>query len=182
MGDYLGDGYYIVPAIGIIGIGGYLFKYPPLVRITIETLETMFLAGLASAVLKIGVGRARPNREDHDPSDFDPFNFFDEGFHSFPSGHALVGGSIAGVLAQEFDCVAVDILAYTLVAGLTAFHRIYNDKHWASDVFFGSALGATIGHSITRNRQERKQESPEVLLLPDFSYPDYSALRLTILF
>ena len=73
--------------------------------------------------------------------------------HSLPSGHSSAIWSVATVIADRTDNVFVDIACYGLAA-LTSISRIQQDKHWASDVFIGSAIGYFIAKKIcTLNRK-----------------------------
>ena len=81
-----------------------------------------------------------------------------DGFHhnSFPSGHTSVVFAAAAVLGSYYkDKKWVGITSYTL-AGLVAISRNYDDKHWASDVVAGAALGYSIG-KLVYNKHERRR-------------------------
>jgi membrane-associated phospholipid phosphatase len=47
---------------------------------------------------------------------------------------------VATVIADRTDHLIVDGICYGLAA-LTSLSRIHEDKHWASDVLIGSAIG-----------------------------------------
>jgi len=58
----------------------------------------------------------------------------------------FVAFSWATVLAEEYkDKPFIGIVSYALAA-CTAFARVYNNKHWVSDVF----VGAVLSHFITK--------------------------------
>lgn len=57
-----------------------------------------------------------------------------------PSGHATSVWAVATVIADRTDNGFVDAACYG-VATLTSLSRIYVDRHWASDVLIGSAIG-----------------------------------------
>lgn len=61
---------------------------------------------------------------------------------SFPSGHTALSFMAAEFLHQEYGHVSpwYSIAGYT-VATATGFLRIYNDKHWLSDVLAGAGIG-----------------------------------------
>ena len=64
------------------------------------------------------------------------------GLNSFPSGHtftAFVGAEMLRLeYGQEYPAIAV---AGYAVATLTGALRIYNNRHWASDVLAGASVG-----------------------------------------
>jgi len=63
---------------------------------------------------------------------------------SFPSGHAMMGFSVATVFAHRYrQHKWVPYLAYGL-ASVISFSRITNQAHFASDVLFGAATGFAI--------------------------------------
>ncbi|AGC78287.1 PAP2 superfamily protein [Nonlabens dokdonensis] len=61
---------------------------------------------------------------------------------SFPSGHTALSFLAAEFLHQEYGHLSpwYSIAGYT-VATATGFLRIYNDKHWFSDVLAGAGIG-----------------------------------------
>lgn len=62
--------------------------------------------------------------------------------NSFPSGHTAVAFTGAEILWQEYknESLWVGISGYSL-ATFTAYMRIYNQRHWASDVLAGAGIG-----------------------------------------
>ena len=66
------------------------------------------------------------------------------GFDSFPSGHSGKAFLGAELVRMEFGN-GWGAAAYS-VAGVTDFMRIWNDKHWLSDVVAGAALGILSAH------------------------------------
>jgi len=178
VGKWLGDGRLIVPLFLVSGAGGYLGKNQRLVRMSVETLETLALSGLAVQILKVSTGRSRPFR-DSGSWDFAGPSFSNEAFHSFPSGHAVTIGSVAGVLAGEFGSIWIDLAAGGLV-GLTAFQRMYADQHWASDAFLGSAIGIATGYSIARHRKEIAKT--RFLVTPVTLPPSQPGIQITYIF
>ena len=67
---------------------------------------------------------------------------------------------MATVVATSYSkTIWVPILCYTF-AGLTALSRVYQNDHWFSDVFVGSALGFAIGKTIINNQMKRLKIIP----------------------
>lgn len=62
--------------------------------------------------------------------------------NSFPSGHTATAFMCAHLLAREYWDVSpwIGIGGYTVAAGV-GFLRMYNDRHWLTDVVGGAGLG-----------------------------------------
>ncbi|MEE1962297.1 phosphatase PAP2 family protein [Allomuricauda taeanensis] len=62
--------------------------------------------------------------------------------NSFPSGHTATAFMGAEFLYQEYKDVSVwyGITGYVVAAG-TGFFRMYNDRHWLTDVTAGAGIG-----------------------------------------
>jgi hypothetical protein len=57
------------------------------------------------------------------------------------------------------------------LAGFTGYQRIYDNKHWFSDVFVGAAIGYLIGNSIVDSEENRNKNDflSEVTVMPSLS-------------
>lgn len=62
--------------------------------------------------------------------------------NSFPSGHTATAFMGAEMVYQEFkdESIWYGVSAYTVAAG-TGFFRMYNNRHWLSDVAMGAGIG-----------------------------------------
>lgn len=62
--------------------------------------------------------------------------------NSFPSGHTATAFMGAEFLYQEYKDVSIwyGIAGYAVAAG-TGFFRMYNDRHWFTDVIAGAGIG-----------------------------------------
>jgi len=63
-------------------------------------------------------------------------------FNSFPSGHTATAFVGAEFVYQEYKDVSIyyGLSAYAIAAG-TGFLRIYNNRHWVTDVAAGAGIG-----------------------------------------
>ena len=85
------------------------------------------IMGLSTHYLKQGVGRLRPSGNEH---------------NSFPSGHTASAFVAAEFLHQEYKDVSPWIgYGGYFVASVTGTLRMYNNKHWFSDVVAGAGIG-----------------------------------------
>jgi membrane-associated phospholipid phosphatase len=112
--------------------------------------ETGFLSGeagidafLDTEIFKYAFGRDRPFAGDGRG------RFF-EGGDSFPSQHAAISFAIASVIAHEYTGPMTQLLAYGVAGGVSAA-RFAGQKHFATDVLVGSALGWYTGRQVFRS-------------------------------
>lgn len=129
----------LVPAV-MIGTGLAL-KKPGLTHSGLRAVTSAALAGGVTAVLKFAFGRERPNVEGSEPLDFEPFESL-LGDASFPSGHTASAFGFASSLADDVQPLWAKIGLYALATG-TAWSRVYNNKHWTSDVVGAAIVGIT---------------------------------------
>ncbi|MEH0934417.1 phosphatase PAP2 family protein [Micromonospora psammae] len=112
-------------------------------RLALWVVTTMAVGGLLGALLKLLVGRHRPDL-------LDPVARA-AGF-AFPSGHALNAALAAGVLLLVFLPFTRDRpgsrlalwLAAVLLTVVTGWSRIALGVHWTSDVVGGWVLGVAV--------------------------------------
>ncbi len=96
------------------------------------------------------VGRDRP-QEERGSLAFSPFR----GRHaSFPSGHAAFTFAMAAAIDEATEGPLPAGVAYA-VAGMCGVSRIYHDRHWASDVVIGAAVGVLVSRKVTRAALQR---------------------------
>jgi len=116
------------PAVAAFGmkLGG--------VQSTHKLLDMAILYALSNGVngvvveaSKFIVGRERPDQSDH---------------FSFPSGHTSTAFVAAEFLHQEYkdQSVWISVGGYSM-ATLIGVARVYNNKHWVSDVVTGAGVG-----------------------------------------
>ncbi|NCA84259.1 MAG: phosphatase PAP2 family protein [Clostridia bacterium] len=120
------------------------------------TGKAVLLTGGYTLLLKGVFQRERPDATD--PAD--PFNWYgplgDWRNNSFPSGHSSAAFAAATVLSAYYhEQCWVGITAFSL-ATLVALSRTYDDRHWASDIFAGAALGYAVGRLVYNNYEKQK--------------------------
>lgn len=98
--------------------------------------------------------RQRPVRTDNPYLFAAPFT--QTTFTSFPSGHSNTIFSIATALALEFkESKWVPWVTYT-IATMTATARLYQNRHWTSDVWIGAAMGHFITKKVYAMEEKRR--------------------------
>ncbi len=134
------------------GVAGGMFLWGHLAH-NDEARETGLLSGeagidafLDTEVFAHALGRERPF------SGNGRGRFF-QGGDSFPSQHAAISWAIANVIAHEYPGPMTQLLAYGSAAGISAA-RFVGQKHFASDVVVGSALGWYLGRQVFRSHSE----------------------------
>jgi len=147
-----GDGTYSMSAIGLLYIYGTLSKNNQHKEAALLGTKAFVTSAVFTYLIKYSFHRHRPD------DDKFPNPYIWEGpclkssYTSFISGHTTSIFSVASVIASEYkDKKAIPVIAYS-IAGLTAISRIYDNKHWATDVIAGAALGYAIGKLIYNNR------------------------------
>jgi membrane-associated phospholipid phosphatase len=128
--------------------GGALFKSDRAKRTAIAGTEATLLSGVLVLGAKWAVGRDRPY-DKNDVDEFRPFRGTKTRNTSFPSGHSITAFSMAAVAADQYPSLAVGVLSYG-AASLVGVSRVYQDRHWASDVVAGAILGIFVGRRVSR--------------------------------
>lgn len=122
----------------------------------LHATEAILIANLVSGGIKVVAGRARPEVDVDNPRDFQLFRGFRGGaFQSFPSGHTTSAFAFATTISSELArwqpgtrwTVGPVLYAGAALAGVS---RMYNNKHWASDVLAGAAIGTFVGTKVVR--------------------------------
>lgn len=145
-----------------LGTYGFVFKNEKMQTTTLLATQAYITGGAVESVLKFLSGRQRPYITDSTKVQASPT------FHgplyktpkdptgkrtnsSFPSGHTTVAFAAATVFAMEYrNKPLVPILAYS-AATLIGFSRITENKHWATDVLTGAAIGYLMGKLVVNN-------------------------------
>lgn len=128
-----------VPAV-MMG-AGLAFKKPGLTHAGLRAVSSAVLAGGINAALKVAFGRERPIEPEATPFEFEPFSLATDDA-SMPSGHTATAFGLMASLAEDVRPAWAKVGLYALATG-TAWSRVYNNKHWTSDVVFGALVGVT---------------------------------------
>jgi membrane-associated phospholipid phosphatase len=138
----IGASYTLIPLVaGFYGYG--VWRDNPKAReVGVLGAQTLLDSLIVVMILKTATGRNRPE------SKSEPGEFF-EGGASFPSGHTTEMWSFASLLANEYGQKnkTVPIVAYSL-ASVVSLSRYAAQKHYASDIFLGAAVGYFIGRYV----------------------------------
>jgi membrane-associated phospholipid phosphatase len=147
--------------LGALGAYGFIFNNKKMQTTTLLALQSYITGAALQSVVKYISGRQRPYAVDPhsieaEPTFRGPFKTArDVQGHklnsSFPSGHTTVAFAAATVYALEYKNKPwVPILCYTS-ASLIGLSRITENKHWATDVIVGAALGYLTGKQVVNN-------------------------------
>ncbi len=145
--EKIGNGGYELVFVGACAGAGWVFKDHKLTDTALEALEAFLAANAVGTVVKYSVGRSRPYAENGKRA-FQPFSF-KTSRSSFPSGHTASAFALASVFAARYESPWAGAAAYG-AASAAGLQRVYADRHWSSDVFFGAVLGAATGRAVVR--------------------------------
>jgi membrane-associated phospholipid phosphatase len=143
----IGTSYTLVPVVaGFYAFG--VFKDDPKAREAgVLSTEALVDSVIVVNVLKPIAGRTRPDDSGEKGS------FFDGG-SSFPSGHAISSWAVASVLSYEYGHTKVVPIIACGLAGVVSVARFGAQKHYASDIVAGGAMGWFIGRYVWKTHQD----------------------------
>lgn len=150
------------PGSMIIGVSMYgvgrVAKVDRMADLGLHGTEALIIAQNMVGLVKGLAGRARPEVSIDDERSFVLARGFKKGndsYRSFPSGHAAMGFAAASAVTSETSKWwphSTWYIAPIMYGGATliAASRMYNNKHWASDVVMGAAIGTFAGTKVVR--------------------------------
>ena len=149
------------PGAFIIGtsmyVTGRLVKNEHLAALGLHGTEALLLGEFTGGVIKGLIGRQRPYVTPQNSHNFGFLRGFRGGdqYRSFPSGHSLAAFAAAAAVSSETSGWWPNtrwIIGPALFTGatLTGVSRMYDNKHWASDVIVGAGLGTFAGLKVVR--------------------------------
>ena len=124
---------------------------------SMKTAELAFRSMIINTILvqtaKHLLGRERPDR--WPPSRSYMWNGPCGGGVSFPSGHSSQIFTVATIIALQYkDIKWVPYVSYSL-ASLVGVSRLFDDKHWASDIYMGAIVGHLIARAVYNSDKKR---------------------------
>ncbi len=127
---------------------GRLSDDPRFRAMTYDMLDAAIVNFAYTEVIKVAVGRERPNGQDN---------------QSFPSGHTSNAFALAAIAERHYGW-KLGVPAY-LLAGVVGVSRIQQDKHYLSDVVAGATLGYIVGRTVVRVNSRPLEEAVHVASL-----------------
>jgi len=136
---------------------GRLAKNEKLASLGLHGTEALLVGEGVAGVVKMVVGRQRPSVEPGNPNSYEFMRGLRGGdaYRSFPSGHTVSAFAAAAAVTAETSRNAPNtrwIVGPVLYSGaaLVGISRMYNNRHWASDIIVGAGIGTFAGLKVVR--------------------------------
>jgi membrane-associated phospholipid phosphatase len=182
-----------IPGAFIIGTtmyaAGRLSHSERLAELGLFGTEALLVGEGAAGIMKSTFGRARPFVDTvPNPDNWQPFRGFSAGdkYRSFPSGHTVAAFAAAAAVSSETSRWwpgAIYFIGPAMYGGATlvGVSRMYDNRHWASDVIMGAAIGTFAGTKVVRyHRTHPGNRIDRWLLNASLSPSDLGHLSLSI--
>ncbi len=157
-----GNGAVGLPALGAFYLYGHFWEDKRAQATGLLGLESFVISEVFVEAIKVTTHRHRPNEGGQSDKWDGPSLCFTGSHLSFPSGDSALAFSISTVIASQYqDTAWVPPLAYG-IATLVALSRMNDNDHWASDVFFGSAIGFFTAKAIVGLHKN----NPNIVIMP----------------
>ncbi|MBV8819283.1 MAG: phosphatase PAP2 family protein [Acidobacteriaceae bacterium] len=143
----IGSVYTVIPVTAGFYGAGVLVHNAKARETGVLSTEALLDSLIVSEVTKTIAGRNRPDSVKRGG------DFF-QGGSSFPSGHAISAWTVASVVAHEYsDTKWVPFVAYGL-ASTVSCARFAAQRHFASDIVAGGAMGWFIGRFVYKTHED----------------------------
>lgn len=144
----------IIMGLWITGVG---MQDETMQKMAGDALEASVIsAGIITPLLVLTSGRALPE-ENEDAMKFKPFQ---AGRYSYPSGHTTAAFALATVLDQnlrkKYGYWQTPLL-YGMAVGC-AESRIYDAKHYLSDIILGAGIGWSVGYWVANKPRGKERQ------------------------
>jgi len=164
------------PGSVIIGVGLYTFgrltKNQRAADLGLHGTEALFFGEAVAVVMKGIFGRQRPFVDISNPNNYQLGRGFrgKTDYRSFPSGHTTAAFAAAAAVTAETHQwwpKSTWIIGPALYGGATlaGLSRMYNNRHWATDVVAGAAIGTIAGLKVVRWHHSRPNNRIDRALL-----------------
>lgn len=155
----------------LLWVAGRLADDRTMAATGLRGMEALAVSLGTVSVVKFVAGRARPLVNVEDPTSWRLGRGLRDGeYRSFPSGHAATAFAVATAVTSELGAGkpgtrwAVGVPLYAAAAG-AGWSRMYENRHWASDVVAGAAIGTVSGLAVTRWHRTRPDNTLDRRLL-----------------
>jgi membrane-associated phospholipid phosphatase len=156
--DYAGEKTIVVPSLLLTyGLGRFVLEDPRLEETALASVKSVVVTAVFTESVKHLAGRARPFVNEGAWS-FHPFPGHADQYKSLPSGHASLAFAVFTPFAEAYSRW-IYAIPVSVAAG-----RIFQNKHWTSDVITGSAVGFLSGYLFYRHRK-RVEPIPNGLVI-----------------
>ncbi len=146
------NGAITIPVLAGLYLYGRFGENDKIERTALLATESFLITGLFATVLEVSMGRHQPSKG----NSADTFDGPSTSNKSFPSGHSSTAFAIATVVASEYEHIPFIAPISYGIAAMTGFSRMNDNKHWASDVVFGAALGYFTSKTILKLHSNKK--------------------------
>jgi len=163
-GRIYGEWYAIGGVAGAFALYGWIAKDTGAKKIAIELLQGGLYSELVTTVLKISIGRARPEFTSN-AFTYHPFTVGNYNFQSLPSGHTTSAFALSTIMSRHAKSTSLKILAY-VPAAFTMFSRIYQHHHWLSDEVVAAAIGYFAGNWVVDLHEGKRHRINVSSVLP----------------
>jgi membrane-associated phospholipid phosphatase len=166
-----------IPGSTIIGgslyVVGRLSRSSRMAELGLHGTEALLVGQAFGSLTKGMLGRARPYQvADSNAHDFEFLRGFRKGndYSSLPSGHAIAAFAAASAVTAETSRWWPQSTPYvgTVMYGgavMVALERLYNDKHWASDVMLAAGIGTFSGLKVVKFNHDHPGNPVDRVLL-----------------
>lgn len=167
------------PGSTIIGLSMYaagrLTHVDRLAEVGLRGTEALLIGAAAGSGMKYFFGRARPfvDTTGPNPDDWQIGRGWKRGsrYQSFPSGHSTAAFAAAAAVSAEtsrwWPAATYLLIGPAMYGGAAAvgLSRMYNNRHWASDVIMGAAIGTFAGIKVVRYHRDNPDNRFDNFLL-----------------
>ncbi len=147
-----GNAAFTLPAMIGFYIYGNFWENEKAERTALLAVESFLVTSLFTGAIKVVMGRTRP----FDGVSADEFKGPSASNNAFPSGHTSSVFAIATVVANEYEHIPLIAPLSYGIATMTGYSRLNDNKHWASDVVLGAALGYFTSKTILKLHSNKK--------------------------